>query len=114
MCVFCALLLGLVRGANSKLLFAGHDTDPRVGSRSVQNVTGRVGVSGREVFKSHGLGRVRSRGYDEMLTGPVRSWPASCFLLTRGSDPRIPLADPTLEPLLPALLPKGFPRTNNQ
>ena len=56
------------------------------GSRGVKNVTGRVGSgrakrlsnlvgrvrSGQEFFKSHGSGRVGSRG-DEKLTGRVRS-----------------------------------------
>ena len=35
------------------------------------------------------------------------------FLLTRGSDPRIRLADPKLETLI-ALVPKGFSRTNTE
>ena len=35
------------------------------------------------------------------------------FLLTRGSDPRIRLTDPTLE-TLPGLVPTGLFRTNTQ
>ena len=42
-----------------------------VGSRSLQNLAGRVRL-GREFFKSHGSGQVGSRG-DEKLTGRVRS-----------------------------------------
>ena len=53
--------------------FRGSWPDPRVGSRGVQNVTGRVG-SAQEVLKISRVesGRVGSRS-DEKLTGRVRS-----------------------------------------
>ena len=81
----------------------------QVGSRLLQ--ISRVG-SGQEVTK---ISRVGS-GHDPREAGHSRVGPAlpvSCFRLTRGSDPRIRPADPTLESL-PALLPKGFSRTNTQ
>ena len=71
--------------------------------KDVSNLPGRVG-SGQEVMKGS---RVES-DHDPRETGHSRvgsASPVSCFLLTRGSDPRVRLADPTLEPL-PALLPK--------
>ena len=97
-----------------------------IGSGSVQNLTGRVGLV-QEVFKPRGSGQVGS-GQETLKSSRVGSdhepreavhsrvgpaWPASCFLLNRGSDTRIRLAGPILESL-PAVLPKGFIRTNTQ
>ena len=86
----------------------------RVGSGRVKRFSYLVGRvrSGQEFFKSHGSGWVGSRS-DEKFAGRGRSRPAILVLLTRGSDPHIRLADPTLESL-PVLFLKGFPRTNTQ
>ena len=58
----------------------------------LQNLAGRVGL-GKEVFK---ISRVGS-GHDPRDMGHSRvkpSWPASCFRLSCGSNPRIWPADP--------------------
>ena len=79
----------------------------RFGSGPVKEkkkLTGQV-TSTQEAMKSLRIGS----DHDPRETGHSRvgpAWPASCFLLTRGSDPRIRLADPTLKPF-----PLSYPKT---
>ena len=71
----------------------------RVGSGRVNMVSNTMGRtrSGQEVMKAHGSGQVMTRDMTRekwVTRGSGQHEPQVCFLLTRGSDPRIRLADP--------------------